>query len=162
FVLPDGSRQHMTMLNTPMFFAAMPRTFLDKMVALRPDPAAGKPDPQKLKIFLSTHPDNQGQAQFLADHNPPRSYANSAYYGIHTVKFIDRGDKTTLVRWRFVPEDGERTLSDAELKSMSNDFLESVLIERTRRGPVRWEMTLTLGQPGNPENDATALWPANR
>jgi catalase len=39
----------MTMLNTPMFFAAMPRTFLDKMLALKPDPATGKPDPQALQ-----------------------------------------------------------------------------------------------------------------
>ena len=34
FRLSDGSKQHMTMLNTPMFFAAVPRTFLDKMLAL--------------------------------------------------------------------------------------------------------------------------------
>ena len=39
FRLPNGGLQHMTMINTPMFFAAMPRTFLDKMLALKPDPA---------------------------------------------------------------------------------------------------------------------------
>jgi catalase len=160
--LPDGSRQHMTMLNTPMFFAAMPRTFLDKMRALKPDLATAKPDPEKFKAFLGSHPDNRGQTQFLADHNPPPSYANSAYYGIHTFKFIDRHDKTALVRWRFVPEDGDKTLSDAELKSMPPDFLEQALIERTARQPVRWDMVLTIGQPGDPQNDATILWPQNR
>ena len=63
FRLPDGSLQHMTMLNTPMFFAAMPRTFLDKMLALKPDPATGKPDPEKLKEFVASHPDNRGQTR---------------------------------------------------------------------------------------------------
>jgi catalase len=162
FKLPDGSLQHMTMLDTPMFFATMPRTFLDKMLALKPDPATAKPDPEKLKAFLASHPDNRGQAMFLADHDPPVSYANDAYYGIHTFKFMNGENKTTLVRWRFVPEDGEKRLSDAELKSMPADFLERVLIERTVRGPVRWTMMLTIGQPGDPEDDATLLWPANR
>src|SRR2546430_7822191 len=76
FRLPDGSLQHMTMINTPMFFAAMPRTFLDKMLALKPDPATGKPDPETFKAFLDSHPDNRGQAEFLADNNPPASYAD--------------------------------------------------------------------------------------
>src|SRR2546430_14935106 len=95
-----------TMINTPTFFAAMPRTFLDKMRALRPDPATGKPNPEVLAAFGASHPDNRGQAKFLADHNPPAGYATSAYYGIHTFKVIDRTDKVTLVRWRCVPEDG--------------------------------------------------------
>ena len=41
FALPDGSLQHMAMLNTPVFGAAHPRTFLDLMLALKPDPASG-------------------------------------------------------------------------------------------------------------------------
>jgi catalase len=110
FRLPGGSLQHMTMLNTPMFFAAMPRTFFDKFTALTPDPATGKPDPQKVKAFAASHPDNAAQQTFLDDNNPPVSYANSAFYGIHTFKFVDRHDKVTLVRWRFVPEDGEKRL----------------------------------------------------
>src|SRR4051794_33343432 len=97
FKLPDGSLQHMTMLNTPMFFATMPRTFVDKILALKPDPATGKPDPEKLKAFVASHPDNRGQAMFLADHHPPASYADSAYFGIHTFKFINRDNATTLV-----------------------------------------------------------------
>jgi catalase len=152
----------MTMLDTPMFFAAMPRTFLDKMLALKPDPATGKPNPEKLKAFLASHPDNRGQAMFLADHNPPVSYGNDAYYGIHTFKFIDRENKPTLVRWRFVPQDGEKRLSDAELKSMPGDFLEQALISRTAQGPVYWDMLVSIGEPSDPQDDPTILWPTNR
>ena len=162
FRLPNGGLQHMTMINTPMFFAAMPRTFLDKMLALKPDPATGKPDSEALKAFAASHPDNAGQAKFLADNNPPKSYAQSSYYGIHTFKFINRENKLTLVRWRFVPQDGEQQLTAAELKSEPNNFLEQALIERTRRGPVLWDMLLTIGEPGDPENDPTILWPKDR
>ncbi len=156
FRLADGSLQHMTMLNTPMFFAQMPKTFLDKMLALKPDPATGKPNPDALKAFAASHPENAGQAKFLADNNPPPSYANSAYYGIHTFKLIGKDDHVTLVKWRFVPEDGEKALTDAELKSAQPDFLEQALIERTKQGPVKWDMWLTIGQAGDPETDPTA------
>jgi catalase len=162
FRLSDGSRQHMTMLNTPMFFATMPRTFLDKMLALKPDPATGKPNPDALKAFAATHPDNKGQADFLAANNPPPSYADSAYYGIHTFKFIDKDNHTTFVKWRFDPEDGQKSLTDAELKSMPADFLEQALIERAKQGPVRWDMWLTIGEPGDPQDDPTLLWPRGR
>jgi catalase len=98
---------HITMLNTPVFGAAQPRTFFDLMHALRPDPTTGKPDLEKLKAFKASHPDSLAQAEYLASHNPPASYANSTYWGIHTFHFIDRKGRVTPVRWRFVPQDGE-------------------------------------------------------
>jgi len=162
FRLPDGGLQHMTMLNTPLFGAARPATFLAQMIALKQDPATGKPDPAKLRAFRDSHPDNASQAEFLATNNPPVSYANSAYFGIHTFKFIDRGNRTRLVRWRFVPQDGEQRLTDAALRTAPANFLEPALIERTRHGPVRWDMVLTLGEPGDPENDPTLAWPEGR
>ena len=162
FRFPDGTRQHITMLNTPMFGAAQPSTFLAQMIAMKPDPATGKPDPEKIKAFQASHPDSRPQAEFLAKHNPPASYANSDFFGIHTFKFINRDNKTTLVRWRFVPEDGEKRLSDAELKTWPANFLESALIERTKSGPVRWDMLLTIGEPGDPQDNATIEWPQGR
>jgi catalase len=162
FKLPGGGLQHMTMLNTPVFGAMRPRTFLDLMIATRPDPATGKPDPEKIKAFKATHPDNLAQADFLARNNPPASYATSAYWGIHTFKFINHENKTTLVRWRFVPQDGEKRLSDDELKSAPRNFLERTLIERTRQGPVRWDMMVSIGERGDPEDNPTLAWPASR
>lgn len=162
FRLPGGQLQHMTMLNTPVFGAATPQTFLDQMLALQPDPATGKPNPEKMKAFQASHPDSLAQAQYLASHNPPPSYANSAYFGIHTFKFINKANKTTLVRWRFVPQDGEKHLSDDELKTAGANFLEQALITRAKRGPVRWDMVLSIGAAGDPEDNPTLAWPAER
>jgi catalase len=67
-----------------------------------------------------------------------------------------------LVRWRFVPRDGEKQLSDAELHSMPNDFLEQALISRVGQGPAQWDMLLTIGQAGDPEDDPTRAWPKER
>lgn len=162
FRLPDGSLQHMTMLNTPVFGAASPQTFFDDIVAKKPDPATGKPDPEKIKAFKASHPDSWPQADFLAKHNPPASWANSSYFGIHTFKFVNGDNRTTLVRWRFVPRDGEKRLSDDEIKSLPPNFLERILIERTLRGPVHWDMILTIGVPGDPEDNPTLSWPTDR
>lgn len=162
FNLPNNELQHMTMLNTPVFGAAQPSTFYDQMVAMTPDPATGKPDPEKMKEFKATHPDSLAQADFLAKNNPPVSYANSDFYGIHTFKFVNRANKTTLVRWHFVPHDGVKRLTDAEMKSMPPNFLEQALIDRTKKGPVRWDMVIAIGQPGDPVTNPTLAWPADR
>lgn len=162
FQLPNGALQHMTMIDSPTFFAALPRTFLDKMLALRPDPATGQPDPKALEAFAASHPDSRGQAEFFADHTPPVSYANDTFFGIHTFRFVDRDGEVTLVKWRFVPRDGEKRLADAQLASMPRDFLENALIERTHAGPVHWDMRVTIGEAGDPADDSTLAWPAGR
>jgi catalase len=162
FRLADGSKQHMTMINAPMFLATVPKTFLGNLIAAKPDPATGQPDPAALKAFAEIHPESAGMTKFLADHNPPPSYANSPFFGIHTFKFIDKDNKVTLVKWRFVPEDGEKELTDAELTSMPHDFLEQALIDRVKQGPVKWDMWVTVGEPGDPETNPTVLWPKDR
>lgn len=162
FNLADGTRHHMTMLNTPVFGASSPRTFLSDILARQTKAGTGQPDPERIKAFHAAHPDSRAQSEFLSSHNPPPSWANSSYFGIHTFKFVSRESTTTLVRWRFAPRDGESELTGAQLSSLPGDFLESNLIDRVRRGPVLWDMIVTIGKPGDVENDPTKLWPANR
>lgn len=162
FKLPRNDVHNMAMLNTPVFGAAMPKTFHDQLIATRADPATGKPDPEKLKTFRETHPDGKGLGEFLAKNAPPPSYVNSAFYGIHTFKFVDAAKKATLVRWRFVPQAGEKQLTEEEMKSLPADFLEERLIAAAKAGPQRWDMIVTVGQPGDPETDPTKAWPAGR
>lgn len=162
FKLPGGVLHHMTMLNTPVFGAATPQTFFDDIVAKKPDSATGKPDPEKIKAFRASHPDSLPQAEYLQKNNPPISWANSLYFGIHTFKFVNRDNNTTPVRWRFVPLDGEKKLTDDEIKSFPANFLEQKLIERTKAGPVKWDMILSIGLPGDPEDNPTLLWPSDR
>lgn len=162
FRLPEGRLQHITMINTPVFGVRTPRDFLDLTLATRPDPATGKPDPDKVKAFRAAHPENKAQTEYLDTHNPPASYATSAYFGLHTFRFIDKDGQATLVRWQFVPQDGEKSLTDAEVKTADPNFLEPALIKRAQQGPIRWDMIVAIGQPGDPENDPTQPWPESR
>jgi len=162
FRLPGGELQHMTMLNTPVFGAAYPATFNAMILASRPDPGTGKPDPAKLREFFAAHPDALAQSSYLTTHNPPTSYANSVFFSIHTFKFLDSRGGTHNVKWRFVPRDGEKALTAAEISSAPHDFLEPRLIERLSKGPVEWDMIVYVGEPGDPEDNATLAWPETR
>lgn len=162
FALPGNSIHHFAMLNIPVFSAATPQTFYDATMANMPDPATGKPDPEKQKAFRETHPDAKPLGEFMAKNNPPVSYANSDFFSIHTFKFLNQKNETTLVKWQFVPEDGVKRLTDAELGSSPARFLDEDLIAKTKKGPVRWTMMLTIGEPGDEQNNPTIYWPADR
>ena len=162
FELPQRKVQHFTMLNVPVFGAATPQSFYDGVVANTPDPATGKPDPEKQAAFKASHPDAQALGEYLAKNNPVTSYANSDFYSIHTFKFINKADKTTLVKWRFVPQDGVKRLSDEQLKTAPTRFLDDEIMARTKTGPVRWDMILTIGEPTDEQSNPTVYWPTDR
>ena len=61
-----------------------------------------------------------------------------------------------------MPQDGEKRLTDDQLKTTPPNFLEQALIERTRQGPARWDMMISIGKPGDPENNPTLAWPESR
>jgi catalase len=115
-----------------------------------------------LRTFFASHPDAVAQAKFLTLNNPPESYANSAYYGIHTFIFIDAAGARHAVKWRFIAQDGEKRLTNAELATVPRDFLEQRLIARVSEGPVRWDMLVYVGEPGDPEDNPTLTWPESR
>lgn len=162
FRVPGGSLQHMTMLNIPVFGAANPTTFNDMLVASKPDPATGKPDPKKLQAFFAAHPEALAQANFLKTHAAPVSYANAAYFGIHTFKFVDAKGAEHAVKWRFEPQEGEKRLTETERANAPKDFLEQRLIERSAQAAIRWDMIVSVGEPGDPEDNPTLSWPDSR
>ena len=162
FRLPENKIHHFTMLNVPVFGAATPATFYEAVIAATPDATTGKPDAEKIKAFRASHPDVAPLGEYMAAHNPPVSYATSDYFGIHTFKFINQKNQTTLVKWQFVPQAGVTLLTDAEMTSKPARFLDEDLIARTAAGPVKWDMVLTIGQTGDEEVNPTVYWPKDR
>jgi len=162
FELPQRKVQHFTMLNVPVFGAATPNSFYDGVIANTPSPDTGKPDPEKIAAYKASHPDAQALGEYLAKNNPVVSYANSDFYSIHAFKFINKNNKTTLVKWRFVPQDGVKRFSDEELKTVAARFLDDDIMAKTKAGPVRWDMVLTIGEPSDEQINPTVYWPAER
>ena len=162
FQLPGGALHQMAMLNVPVFSSATPESFFARLDADRPDPATGKPDPAKQKAVAERYTDNKPLAAWMSQHRPPPSYANASFHSLHAFRFVNAQDQARWVKWHFVPRDGEKELGEDELKSAGADFLVPALAERLRKGPVEWDMVLTLGQDGDPVSDPTQAWPAGR
>jgi catalase len=160
--LPGGALQHITMISVPIFAAASPASFRDAIVAAKPDPQTGKPDPEKLKAYAATHPDAMALKVLASHHTPTANYYQTTYFGIHTFKFIDAKGAEHPVKWRFVPRDGTTELSADEMKAAPRDFLEKNLVERTRKAPALWDMIVYVGEPGDPQDDPTLAWPETR
>ena len=162
FELPKNAVQHFTLLNVPIFGAATPESFYDGVVANTPDPETGKPDPEKVAAYKASHSDSKALGEYLAKNNPIASYANSEYFGIHTFKLINLNNKSTLVKWRLVPQDGVKRLTDDELKNAPARFLNQDIATKLQEHPVRWDLIITLGQEGDEQVNPTVLWPENR
>jgi catalase len=160
--LPGGALQGMVMLNAPVFAAATVQSFFERQVVSAPDPATGKPDPDKLKAYFADHPDAKPLMDWLKSHNPPPSYAETPYFSIHAFKFVDAAGRPQWVKWRFEPRDGAKALTADEMKASPPDFLESKLAERLKNGPVEWDMFVILGEAGDPIDNPSLVWPAER
>ena len=162
FRLPGGNLQHITMIDAPIFAAASPASFRDFIVAVKPDPKTGQPDPEKIKAYFATHPDATALQQLASGHNPTTNYFQTTYFSVHTFKFVDAKNTEHPVRWRFVPRDGTKEMTAEEMKAAPHDFLEKNLIERTRKAPALWDMVVYVGEPGDPQDNPTLAWPETR
>jgi catalase len=159
---PGGGLQHITMIDAPIFAASSPASFRDLLVAAKPDPKTGQPDPERLKAYAAAHPDSLALSELSSHHTPTANYFQATYFSIHTFKFIDAKGTQHPVRWRFVPRDGTKEMTAAEMKAAPHDFLEKNFIERTQKAPAMWDMIVYIGEPGDPENDPTLAWPETR
>ena len=90
------------------------------------------------------------------------SFANETYYSINAFRFIDDAGKAWIVRWSFEPETPFEAIDKATLAARPANFLFDDVIARLARSPLRWHLIVTIAEPGDPTDDATKVWPADR
>lgn len=163
FKLPKDELQQTAMLNVPIFPVSTVQGFYDSLLIGLPDPATGKPDPEKAKAFGAAHPEAKPFMDYMGSHNASATYTEATYRSLSAYKFVN-GKTETWVRWRFEPAGGDKFLTDAEAASSPHDFLDQRLSEHTRKGPAKWTMIGTIGQPdkGDSIKDPSSPWPAGR
>lgn len=152
----DGATWTMVMLNSEINFARTPEEFL-KFFEMK-IPVNGKVDMQKIKEITESTPSFKNFNAYMKNVGVSKSVANTAYYSVHTFWFEGKDGKQIAARWKFVPTDGVKYLSDSEVKKQSKDFLESEFKARVAKKPIGYKMYLVLANPNDPTNDTTALW----
>ena len=160
FSLPSGELWRTTMINLPVFVFPTPEAFYEQMLASKPDPKTGKPDADKMKAFLEHHPETV-QALKIAKSQPASSgFANSTFYALHAFRLTNAAGASTPVRWLLTPEQPFEAVDAPAARDKK--YLFKGLIAAVHRRPLRWHLIVTVGQPGDPTNDATLPWPENR
>ena len=92
----------------------------------------------------------------------PASYAQTMYYAEHAFRFTAADGTSRFGRYRFLPNASEAFLSPEDAGKRSPNFLREELEGRLRNGPVVFRLFLQLAEAGDPTDDVTALWPADR
>jgi catalase len=160
--LEDGTKTDMVTITLPVFFVRTPEDFLEFVRVRKPDPETGEPDMEKVGAWLGEHQEAVPAIQAALGAEPPASYANCVYNGIHAFRWLDAEDGERYVRFHWEPEDGEKTISRDEAKDRGSDYLLDEILERLQRGPVAFRLVVQIAEEGDPLDDPTAAWPAER
>ncbi|QJU58765.1 catalase family peroxidase [Sphingomonas sp. AP4-R1] len=158
FSLPGGEEWRMAVDHTPIFIVSNPADFVALQKAGIPDPKTGKPDPDKVKAFVATHPETRAFMDYMKTAPLPSSFANGTYYSINAFRFIDAKGSERFVRWQFVPEAPFAALDKAKLDAMPRDVLFDELIGRIGKGPLKWHLVIVEANPGDRTDNATVRW----
>jgi len=162
FQLPDSKSADILANSVEGFVARTPEELLEFLRAQLPDPSTGRPVADAVPKFLSTHPAAAAFVGRLMQKPIPASYGQSRYHAEHAFRFTAADGTSRFGRYHFVPEAQEAYLSPDDAGKRSPDFLRDELETQLKRGPVAFRLLLQIAGPGDPTNDPTALWPADR
>jgi catalase len=157
--LPGGEKTDLVALSVPCFFARTPEDFIEFTRLRKPDPETGQPDMEKLGAWLGEHPEAGPAIEAAVSAPPPASYAQVAYNGIHSFRWIDADGESRWIRFSWLPEAGEAGLGDDEARERGRDYLQEEILERL---PVAFRLVVKIAAEGDPIDDPTATWPDER
>jgi catalase len=159
FSLPDGEVWRTAMVTVPVFPVRTPEAFYENVIANKPDPATGKPDPAKLKEFIERHPETVAALKIIKSQPPSSGFASSTFHGLHAFRFTSAAGASVPVRWILTPL---QPFEAASPPPDDNKYLFNDLIAQIHRQPLRWRLIIIVGQPGDTTNDASLPWSADR
>jgi catalase len=158
FYLPDGSRTDIVALTLPCFFVRTPEEF----VTFQRASISALDRALKLPAFLLTHPGALRALRAYSTAKQPASYASLRYHALHAFRWIDADGAGRFIRYRWLPEGGEQSVSAKEAKSRGHDYLQEELADRLGRQPARFTLELQLAGEGDRTDDPTKPWPDER
>lgn len=161
FELADGTATDIVALTLPVFFVRTPEDFLDFTRARKPDPETGRPDLAKVGRFLEQHPEALPAIQAAVGEPAPASYLECTYNALHAFRLVNAAGEDTWVRWTLEP-DAPAGEPPADAAEREHDYLQADLVERLSAAPVGFTLVALIARDGDPLDDPTAAWPAER
>jgi catalase len=164
FYLPDGSRTDILAVTANQFFARTPEEFVEFNRAVAPG-KGGRPRPRPLKMlwYLARHPKAGPAVRAIREVRPIPSYAQCRYNSLHAFRWIDSKGGARHVRYSWLPEEGESTITPDDARGRPPDYLQQDLRDRfAAGGRVRFDLVVQLARDGDPLDDPRLAWPDDR
>jgi len=160
FQQKNGEQWRTGMNAMPLFPVATVEGFYELQKVSLPDPATGKPNPEKFKAFLEKHPETGRFLAWAKGYIPSSSWASDRFNSLNAFRFIDKEGTAHLVRWSMVPHADYQPISAADKND--KNFLQNDIVRRLAQGPLQWDLVITVARPGDKGDDATQVWPDDR
>lgn len=158
----DGQQWRMAMNSFPFFGVKSVQAFYEQTRANAPDPTTGQPDPARQAAFAQAHPEFARFAAWAKTAPWPTSWANTTFHGVNTFRFINAAGEVHHVRWSMQPQTAFEAMSAEQRAAADADFLSEDLAARLAQHPLRWNMVVTVAEPGDAITDPSTPWPASR
>lgn len=158
----DGQEWRMAMNSFPFFSVATPAGFQAQNIASVPDPATGKPDPAKMAAFVAQYPEARKFLDWAKSAPWSNSWANTQFNGVDSFWFTNAQGQRRAVRWALRPRAPFEGLSAQQRAQSDADFLSEEFDARLAKGPVKWDLVVTQANDGDPIDDPSQPWPAER
>jgi catalase len=153
---PDGQEWRTAMINAPFFAVSTPEAFYELLLA------STSKDSNAMPTFVKAHPELARFGEWAKSAPWTGSYAEDRFNGLNSFIFTDNSGAEHAVRWSLIPAAHPVAVSPDELAKRGPDFLEQEIAERIRSGPLRWSLSVTVANPGDPTADPTVAWPEDR
>jgi catalase len=157
---PGRQQWRTAMINLPVFLDSTPQAFHERLLASKPSPDTGRPDPQKMAAFLERHPESVAATAIIKQSPPTTGFADSTFHALNAFRFTNSAGVTIPVRWTAVPQTAGG--GGAPATPRDKDYLFEDLIRTVAQRPLKWRLILTVGESHDPTNDATRPWPSSR
>jgi catalase len=155
--LPDGSEMDMVTNSLKVFPVSTAAELRDLFLAVAASPP-GAPKPTQVERFFAAHP---AAGPAFATAKTPDSFAHDEYQGLNAFVLVNKAGERQAVRFLIVPERVAH-LDPGEAAKRPPDFLMTELPDRLKTGPVTFRVKAQLAAAGDPTNDPSKPWPADR
>jgi catalase len=115
-----------------------------------------------MQAFLANHPETVRALAIIRSQPASSGFGNTAYHSLDAFRFIDVVGTAHPVRWSMTPVQAVMAETAAQSGQGDKNYLFDDLIAEIGRAPLQCRLMVTLGQRGDPTNDATVPWPAGR
>ena len=159
FMLAGGKFTDIVANSHNGFFVGTGEDFLAMLKAIAAT-TPQSPQPSPIEAFLGGHP---RALKVAVDSKPlPVSFATLDFYGNNAFIFVDKAGTKRAGRYQIIPVAGVAHLDSTAAAKAAPNYLFEDLPKRLAKGPVKYRLYVQLANPGDPTNDGSMVWPADR